>query len=68
MKEQPRTHFRNSNFKWKGKILQILQEFVCKKFYVHEKILHTWNCRRKFIKHLFTKKRKEKNVDQTSAI
>ena len=29
------------------------------KFYVDEKILRTWNCRRKFIKTLIPEKRKE---------
>ena len=52
-------HFRNSNFKHKIKGLQIPQKLVYEKFYVHEKILRTRNCRRKFIKILLTEKRKE---------
>ena len=28
-------------------------------FYIHEKVLHTRYCRRKFIKNLVTEKRKE---------
>ena len=38
---------------------QIVQNLVYKKFYVHKKILHTQNCRRKFIKSLLPEKRKE---------
>ena len=40
------------------KRLQIPQKLVYK-FYVHEKILRTQNCRRNFIKNLLTEKRKE---------
>ena len=58
MKEQI-THFRNSNFKHKMKRLQISQELVYQKFYVHEKILRTRNCRSEFIKNLLPEKRKE---------
>ena len=32
------------------KLLQIPQKVVTEKFYVHEKILRTQNCRRRFIK------------------
>ena len=39
--------------------LQITQKLVCEKFYVHEKILRTRNCRRRFIKILIPEKRKE---------
>ena len=39
--------------------LQIQQELVYEKFYVHEKILRTRNCRRQFIKNLLHDKRKE---------
>ena len=53
------THFRNSNFKHKMKRLQIPQKLVYEKFYAHEKILRTQNCRRKFIKDLLPEKRKE---------
>ena len=62
MKERPRTsvtHFRNNNFKHKMKRLQIPQKRLPKKFYVHEKILRTRNCPRKFIKNLLPEKRKE---------
>ena len=38
------------------------------KFYVHEKILRARNCRRRFIKNLLPEKRKEKHVNQTTAI
>ena len=41
------------------KILQIPQKLVHEKFYVHEKILPTRNCLRKFIKNLIPEKRKE---------
>ena len=41
------------------KRLQIPQKLVYKKVYVYEKNLRTRNCRRKFIKNLLTKKRKE---------
>ena len=62
MKEQPRykvTHNRNSNFKHKMERLQIPQKLVNEKFYVHERILHTQNCRRRFTKNLLHEKRKE---------
>ena len=39
---------------------QIPQKLVYGKFYVHEKMLRTRNCRRKFIKNLLPEKRKEK--------
>ena len=52
-------HFQNSNFKQKMKRLQILQNLVYEKFYVHEKILRTQNCHRRFIKNLLPEKRKE---------
>ena len=38
---------------------QIPQKVVYEKFYMHEKILRTRNCRRKFIKNLLPEKRKE---------
>ena len=41
------------------KRLQIPQKLVYEKFYVHEKILRTQNCRRRFIKNLLPEKRKE---------
>ena len=41
------------------KRLQIPQKLVYEKFYEHEKVLRTRNCRRKFIKNLLPKKRKE---------
>ena len=41
------------------KRLQIPQKLVYKKFYVHEKTLRAWYCRRKFIKNLRPEKRKE---------
>ena len=62
MKEQPGTqvkHLRNSNFKHNMKRLGIPQNLVYDKFYVHEKILRTRNCRREFIKNLLPEKRKE---------
>ena len=65
MKEQPRTKvtdFRNSNFKRKMKRLQIPQKLVYEKFYVHEKILRTRNCRGKFIK------TQRNHVNQATAI
>ena len=46
------THFRKSNFKHKVERLQIPQKLLYEKFYVHETILRTRNCRRKFIKKL----------------
>ena len=50
-------HFRNSKHKIKG--LQIPEKLVYEKFYVHEKNLCIRNYRRKFIKNLLPKKRKE---------
>ena len=41
------------------KRLQIPQKLVYEKFYVHEKISCTQNCRRKFIKNSLPEKRKE---------
>ena len=41
------------------KKLQLPQNLVYEKFYVHEKILRTRNCRRRFIKNLLPQKRKE---------
>ena len=41
------------------KRLQIPPKLVYEQFYLHEKILATRNCRRKFIKNLLPKKRKE---------
>ena len=52
-------HFRNSNFRHKMKRLEIPKKVVHEKFYLHEKILRTRNCRRKFIKNLLPEKRKE---------
>ena len=43
------------NTKW----LQIPQKVVYEKFYLHEKILRTRNCRRRFIKNLLPEKRNE---------
>ena len=45
------------NTKWKD--CKSRKKLVYGKFYVHEKILRTRNCRRKFIKNLLPKKRKE---------
>ena len=67
MKEQI-THFRNSNFKHKMKRLQISQELVYQKFYVHEKIFGTRNCHSEFIKNLLPEKTQRKHVNQTTAI
>ena len=39
--------------------LQIPQKLVYEKFYVHERILRTRNCRRIFIKNLLPEKQKE---------
>ena len=39
--------------------LQILENIVYEKFYVHEKILHAQNCHCKFIKNLLPEKHKE---------
>ena len=61
MKDQHRTqitHHRNISFKNKMKRLQFPQKLVYKKFYIHEKIIRTQNCRRKFIKSLPLEKRK----------
>ena len=41
------------------KRMQIPQKLVREKFYVHEKLLRTRNCSRKFIKNLLSEKRKE---------
>ena len=41
------------------KRLQIPHKRVYETFYIHEKILHVPNCRRKFIKNLLPEKRKE---------
>ena len=41
------------------KRLQIPEKLAYKKLYVHEKVLHTRNCRREFIKNLLPEKRKE---------
>ena len=41
------------------KRLQIPQKLVHENVYVHEKILRTRNCRRRFIKNLHLEKRKE---------
>ena len=38
---------------------QIPQKLLYEKFYVHEKILRTRNCRRNFVKNLLPEKRKE---------
>ena len=39
--------------------MQIPEKLVYENFYVHEKILRTRSCRRKFTKNLITEKRKE---------
>ena len=52
-------HFQNSNFKHKMKRLQIQQNLVYEKFYVHKKILRTQNCCCRFIKNLLPEKGKE---------
>ena len=39
--------------------MQIPQNLMDEKFYVHEKILSIRNCRRNFIKNLLTEKSKE---------
>ena len=41
--------------------MQIPQKLVHEKGYVHQKILRTRNCRRRFIKNLLPEKRKEPN-------
>ena len=41
------------------KRLKIPQKLAYEQFHVHEKILATRNCRRKFIKNLLPEKRKE---------
>ena len=48
-------HFRNGNFK--HKMTSNPEKVVYEKFYVHEKVLRTRNCRRRFIKNLFPEKR-----------
>ena len=53
MKEQPRT------LRIMEKKLQIPQKVVYEKLYIHEKVLRTRNCRRKFIKNLFPEKLNE---------
>ena len=50
------------------KRLQIKQKLVSKKFYVHEKVLRTRNCRRRFFKSLLPEKTQRKHVNQTTAI
>ena len=52
-------HFRNGNFKHKMTRLEIPRNLVYEKFYVHEKILRTRKCHRKFLKKLLPEKRKE---------
>ena len=52
-------HFRNINCRHKMKRLQIPQNLVYEKFYLHEKILHTQNYSRKFIKNLLPEKSEE---------
>ena len=62
MKEQPSTkvtHFRNNNFKHRMKRQETSQKLGHEKLYVHKKILHSRNCRRKLIKNLLPEKRKE---------
>ena len=61
MKEQRRTHFRSRNFQRKMKRLQAPQKLVYEKFYLHEKLLRTRNCRRKFIKNLLPEKKHEQS-------
>ena len=41
------------------KRLRIPQKLLYEQFYVHEKVLATRNCRRKFFKSLLPEKRKE---------
>ena len=41
------------------KRLRVPQNLVYEKFYVHEKILRTRYCRRRFIKNFLPEKRKE---------
>ena len=58
MKEQPRTqvtHFRNKQNEKTANPAKLVYE----KFYVHQKISRTRNCRRKFIENLLPEKRKE---------
>ena len=45
--------------KWPKDSQIAVKKVVYAKFYVHENILRTRNCRRKFIKNLLPKKRKE---------
>ena len=73
MKEQPRTyvtHFQHGNFKHKIKRLQIALKLLDEKFYLHEKILSTQNCRRKFMKNLLLENNAthRKHVNQATAI
>ena len=44
------------------KRLEISQKLVNGKFYLHEKILRTPNCRRKFIKNLLPVERKKNTL------
>ena len=44
------------------------KKVVYAKFYVHENILRTRNCRRKFIKNLLPKKRKENTETKQSRL
>ena len=46
------------------KRLPIPKELIDEDFYLHEKILHARNCRRKFIKNLLQRKQ----VNQTTVI
>ena len=60
--KKPRTyvkHLRNSDFKHEKKRLQIPENLVYEKFYIHEKILRAQNCCRKFINNFLLEKRKE---------
>ena len=62
MNKQSRTsvsHFRNSNFKHKIEKTANPAKLVHQKFYAREKILRTRDYRRKFIRNLLPKKRKE---------
>ena len=45
------------------KRLQIPQKLVYEKFHVHEKILRTRNCRRKFIKNILPEKRNNRDLN-----
>ena len=65
MKQRPSTkvsHFRNNDFKHRMKRWEMPQKLGHDKFYVHEKILRSRNCRRKFIKNLLPEKRKKKRT------